>query len=663
MAVIPKYISDSPVTPAVSNAHIDPQTAAAPYQAAAQSTGHLMNIFQHEMGAWQGMLHRKELEQKAAALKNQKVQDSLYTAQAMGTASLAAADLTRKAVAGADGVTNTAALADQEFQKMADSILANAPSDEARVGITKRLIGLRSHLYNKASNESIKMNNQVNMDKLEGMLAQYESHATSNPMDAEEVKAQASDVFQAMNELGLPASHRQQIMNKFNTRIDFRAAKTMAEQDPFEVQKKIEEGAFNHLGSANVRSILSTVKASTGAMTRQAKLALSDVEKRVMSGMALPDDFEARANLAAKVGLEDDLKDVVNLVEVGKMVADSKLSDLAGVASELKAASASGELDMDPKKFKKLIKYVDTNIAAMKNDPFAYAANRGKFNPFPTKTDFTSFDPQEVQQRNYRALQVQEAYGVASPSLSKEEIHAAASQLETAPGPEKMKILANLAQLGDTTIESIAKTMSKKDGGIAQAIRMHSIDPSVSEKILGGRELLANKQGSSSHREMQEAMETEMQSLVVDDPALRSEYMKAAHSVHAYETARGNPVSAAEALKSANNIMDVDRNGLFTGRYRTVAPGPNMKTGDLDKLVDNNLKSVQGWKEYGTGLPARTENGKALFINRMSPSDFDYVYARGGKYKVMYEGHPVLDESGRDLTIDLQRLYKDTQPK
>lgn len=664
MATIPRYFSEPNATPAINTVKADPNLAGAPYRAAGDAIAHVVNNLQGELQGWDQVLKQKQREQQAAQKKSQQISEGLYKAQAMGQVSLAMGDIQRRALASADGNANPTEMADQEFQKLADSVILNAPTDESKLDLTKRLIGARTHLYSKISDESIKVNNQVNMNKLEGMLSQYEAGAATNPESVDELKTQSKDIFDSMTSLGLPASAKLKIQDKFHKALDYHAAAAQAEQDPFLMKQKLEAGELSVLGAASQEKLKHIINSSLRATTAQAKSALSDAESRIMSGLPLPEDFASRAQLAAKAGLHSELEDVTRLVDVSKLVQNSTLSDLLGVSADLKQQTASGNMAGSPNKIKKLIKFVDTSAKALKEDPFSYAENQGRFQPFNTITDFTNVSPDELQKRNYRALQIQESLGVESPALKKEELKIAAAQLESLPAEEKSKVLANLSSMGDTTIRALSKLVDKKDGGLAQAIRMHQVDPELSLGILKGRDIIKNKQGPTLHKdEVASAADQALKTLVVDDPELRNSMVHAGVALHARDTAEGATPTLKESIAKANNLLHVDRNGMFSGIYSTVAPAPGMKTKDLDSLVDENLTSSEAWKQYAQGrVPARTEKGLALPSNRFKPSDFDYVSTKPGAYKMMYEGSPVLDVNGQPISVDLRKLHKDKSP-
>ncbi len=653
MAVIPRFFTQRDATPAISNAQMDPGTAAAPYRAAEQASAHLMDIFQNELGAWGKVVAQKDAEQKAAEEKNRKVADGLYNAEALANITMGSNDIKQRALAQADGTTNQAKVADEEFQKLFDSVIANAPSNEAKIALTKRALSIRSGLYNNVSNASIKANNQVNMDKIEGMLGQYEAYASNNPADVESVKAQAGDVFQSMEALGIPAHAREKIQQKFLTNLDYQSAASSAEKDPKGVLDALDSGQFNHLGANSLKKIKTVANHSLKASTKQAKDALADVEKSIMLGAPIPQDFADRAALANKLGLHDELTDVERLVDVSKTMAGKKLPEILATSAELKAMAARGELEGSPAKVKKLITFVDTQAKALQKDPFQFAENQGAFKPFPTVTDFKNLAPEEVQQRRYRSMQVEEAYGVKSPALSQAEMDVALAQLNSEPPQERLKILQNLQGMGDETVSRIVNMADqKKDLGLAQAMRLSSIDPMMSMKILEGRDAIKAGNYKADKAEENQAKEA-LSRLAVDD-SIKQSALSAAKAVQAVDRS----MSLSELVNQANNVISVDRNGLFSGSYSTVAPAANMTAPDLERLVDEGLSDTDSWKTFGTGYPAQTADGRALPSNRVRPSDYDYVMQKDGTYRLMHEGKQVLDPSGAPVSVDLVKLHK-----
>jgi hypothetical protein len=429
MAVIPRYVSEGSIPPAVNQTKASMGLAAAPYEAYSNEIGYLTGIFQKEMDAWGRAIAQKDAEQKAAEEKNLKVQEDLYKAQAMSDLSMQTNQMYQDQKQRADGSMDFARIVDKNFQKMADPVIAGAPTQNAQIDLTKKLISMRTNLYNRAVNDGIQINNQSNMTKLEGMLSQFEGLAASDPRAAQDLKSRSGEVFQAMESLGVPVRYREKIFDKFSKRVDYNAIRGAIEQDPQEVQSRLDAGQFAYLGEGNVNSLKNLTKSSLAAYTTQANQAIDDVEKRVMNGQPLPEDFQTRIATAEKYGLGNKVTDLKRLLEVDKMVSSSNYAELQGLSSWLKQSVADGAINADPSKVKKLVDYVDGNLKAMKEDGLSYAEHKGGFGPNPIITDFTKITPDQVQQRTFRALQIEEAYGVKTPALKKEEMSLLSNQL------------------------------------------------------------------------------------------------------------------------------------------------------------------------------------------------------------------------------------------
>lgn len=657
MAKIPRKFSRSPVTPAFSNARIDPNTAAAPFRAAEQSTKEVFSVIQSELGQWGKLLQRKQAEQQAADEKNRKVAEGLYIADAQAKIDIGTGDILREASQQADGVTNLANIGDQQYQQLADSVLQNAPSDEARAKALKGIIQGRAKLYNNLSDNSIRLNNQINMDKIENTLETYENAAFQNPDAIESIKEGSAKLFETMDALGIPKAQKEQIAQTFNRNIDFKAASAVAEKAPFDIQKQLDSGAFDYLGKKAVSALKRTTKASAAAATKQAKEALLDVEKSMMLGKPLPADFKSRADLAEKAGLTEELTDISRLSEVSSSIAGKSLPELMGVSAEIKALANRGEVDGDTAKVGKLVKFVDSRIKSMQEDPFEFATNQGAFNAFPIVTDFTQLSPEEAKKRQFRALQIQDSYKVPSPALSSSEIDVAVSQLQALPGEEKVKVMQSINNLGPDTIKAVTRKMDRKDKGLGLAIRMSSIDPEISRDIFSGREALASGIGKLKPSEAQQESEEVIRNLAADEQTKQS-ILAGAKSYYSAQVAKGVDISFSEAVEKSGNLIDVDRSGIFSGSYRTTAPAPGMDSEGFEDFLNSSIKSNLSWREFGNGIPMKTESGSTLPLNRIAPSDFDYVVRSDGTYGIAYEGETVYNEKDMPLTVDLVSLYK-----
>ncbi len=663
MAQIPRYVSEGSIPPAVSNVKMSGHDAAAPYNEYAQGINNFMDIFRHEMYAWERDVLQKEREKKAAEQKNLKVQEGLYKAQAMSDLSIKTNQMYQDFKQKSDGSLDFAKGVDASFQALADPVIKNAPTQASQIDLTKRLISMRSQLYNRATNDSIQINNQANMNKIENMLSQYEGMAASDPRSAQELKSKSGEVFQAMSDLGIPERHKAQIFDKFAKRIDYNAVRGAIEQDPQEVQARIEAGQLSYLGEGNINSLKNLTKSSIATYTKQAGSAIADVEKRVMNGQPLPEDFQHRVELAKKYGLNNKVEDLNRLLEVDKIVAGGTYAELEGLSSWLKQSVADGAIKADPNKVNKLIGYVEGNAKALKEDGLSYAERKGGLGPNPILTDFSNIPADQLQRRQFLSQQVEEMYGVKTPALKKEEIKILSNQLEKLPTEQKLAIVENVATLGDTTVERVAKELNTKSPGVAQAVSMYSIDPHITSAIMLGKEALAAKTVKPPMDEtiIEQADVALGKTLFADEPEFRRRIIDAGVSKYAYEVSRGNDVTLEESIKSAGNILRVTGQAFGPRKaYSTVAPGKDMTTKSFNGFVDSNLRDIANWPKYGNGQPISAGNDRPIVFSRVDPSDFSYEYNSSGKYYVYYGGKRVLNESRQPLTIDLRRLYKDT---
>lgn len=662
MAVIPRYISETRSTPAISNARIDPNTAAAPYRAAEASTKNVMNVLQNELGQWHQTLVQKEKEAQAAQQKNEKIQAGLYKADAMANLAIQSNQLQQELVQRNDGNLNLAKEFDQGFQKLADQVLLNAPTEDARLALTKNIIAMRADAYNKMTNTSIKMNNQLNMDRMENMLQQYEGYAAAAPESIEAIKQNSAEIFNSMKDLGIPEAKRQAIVNKFSNRLDYHAARAVAEKDPLTAMEQIEKGALAHLGAGNITALKNVATASKKAFERQANDAIRDVEARLNNGQPLPADFEARLDTAKRYGLTEQVEDLTRLMQVDKMVSQSSLSSLKQMQAELSQMISSGELDLEPARAKKLTSFVEGNIKAMTEDGLGYAERKGGFTPFREIVDFTQIDPNEAEQRKFRAAQVESAYGVPATALKASEIDTLSAQIKDAPTMQKLQILNNLNQFGSATSSRVADKIMNSDPGLAQALRLGTTDLEIANGILKGQEIIATKSGTlPTADEVNDDAASLLGNLFAEEPAYRSQYVQAGKAIYAYEHSRGNDISMKDAIARAGNMVEV-KTGWFS-KYATVAPGAGMSADDFTDFVDTNLKNLNTWRTYGNGLPANAANRVPIKFAQVSPSDFEYLYNSRGFYEVYYNGDPVITDKGSPLAIDLKKLYNEMKGK
>lgn len=662
MAIIPRYVSEGSIPPAVNQTKMSGQMAAAPYNEYANDVGQLVGIFQREMDAWGRTIAQKEAEQKAAEQKNLKVQEGLYKAQAMSDLSIQANQMYQDQKQRADGSMDFAKNVDANFQKLADPVIAGAPTQNSQVDLTKRLISMRAGLYNRAVNDGIQINNQANMNKIETMLSQFEGLAASDPQSASDLKSRSGEVFKAMSDLGIPERYKEKIFDKFSKRVDYNAIRGAIEKDPQEVEARLNAGQFAYLGEGNVNSLKNLTRSSLGAYTKQAEQAINDIEKRVMSGQPIPEDFQARVDLANKYGLNAQVEDLNRLLEVDKIVAGGNYAELQGLSSWLKQSASDGSLKADPKKVQKLLDYVDGNLKAMKEDGLSYAERKGGFGPNPIITDFTQLTPDQIQQRLFRSLQVEEAYGVKAPALKKEEVTILSNQLDSLPLDQKIKVVENVAALGKTTTDKVAQELKKEYPAISQAVAMQQIDPSITASILRGKEALQAKIVKAPTQEDQALAATSaMKGVLDDDVDARRRLIDAGVALKAYDETKGKTTTLDNAIRTAGNLITVSGDMFGTRKgYTTVAPGKNMDAKLFDTFVNEQLTDISKWTKYGNGQPISAGNDQPIVFSKVEPRDFSYKYDSSGNYFVYYGDKVVLNQKRQPLTVDLRKLFNDT---
>ena len=660
MAVIPSYFNQVKATPAISNAQVDPNVAAAPFKAAAETQNYLYKTFTQEANNWNAVLQEKAKEQEAAQQKDFKVQAGIYKSAALADLSIQANQLERELFAKNDGKINIANEFDHKFGQIVDETLKRAPNELAQQELAPKVLAMRSSLYNKVTNAAIKQNNQLNMDRMETMLTSFEGLAAANPSAVEALREQSKDVFKSMEDLGIPLAQREAIQTKFNSQIDYQALRSLAETDPLEANKRLMGNEYAHLGAGKLTSIKNIAAASEKAFTKQADEAIRDAEARLSNGQPLPEDFQARLDLATKYNLKDQVEDLTRLMEVDKMVASGDVTTLRNMRAEIQNMATSGELDINPTRMKKLVSFLDGNIKAMEEDGLSYAERKGGFAPFAPIQDFLKVNPSEAEQRKFRALQVKNSYGVETSALKKEEVDGLVKQLQDAPTVDKVQILNNIKMFGEDTVKSVVKSLRGKDDGMAQALSVSQYDMETASKILQGREAIASKQVKlPPEAEIVEKSSKALKTLFVDEPSYRSQFVQAGKSLYAYETARGNDITMEEAILKAGNLIKISQ-GMFGKGYSTVAPAANMSADVFNTFLDSNLKKLDLWNKYGNGLPVSAANKTPIKFNMVQPSDFTYLYNSRGFYEVYYEGDPVITDKGHPLAIDLKRMYGDT---
>lgn len=657
MAQIPQYISQSPIEPAINKAYIDPSTAAAPYQAAEQSTAHLMNILQKELGAWGETLRASEAQDKQQQQKQQKVNDGLYKAQAMAELSVQANDLYNRHKMTTDGTKSFAGSFDQDFQKLADRAIGGAPSDSSKLDLTKRLIGMRADFYKRASTESLHLNNQINMDKLENMLGTYEALAAANPAAVPTIKKQAADVFASMGELGIPETARAKILHKFDNRLEYHALRAEADRDPLGTLQKLQSGGSANLGEGNTQALMNYTKAAVGAGRKQSKQGIDSLISKISSGYILPEDYETTLAQAEKYGLSKEVSTASSLLELGRKTANSTYSDLQLLSDQLQSQAAAGGINADPSQVKTYRNFLKGNAAAIQQDALGYAERRGGFTPLPPM-DILKATPEDIEQRKFKAAQVSTMYRVSASALKADELQALSSQLQDSDPDTAVTIISKVAALGGDTSRALAETLEKKDPGLAVAVEAGIGDPTILRSVLQGRAL-----GKTSKADPVDAetLNKAQEGFLVSNPKLRAAYLESAKALMVSEAASGRSMDFEDAVAKVANIITVDNPGVFSGGYKTQAPVTGMNATQFEDFLNKNLVSDQAWSKYGNGIPVDA-HGDPLTWKRIAPADLTYAFLGNGNYAVLYENAPVKTETGDMLMINL-KVMAETEPK
>lgn len=652
MAVIPKYFSESATTPAINQVKMDPQTAAAPYTAAAQATGNVMNVIQGEMGQWTHLLHQKQQEQKAAAAKQAKIQDSLYQAQAGAQLSMGANQIAHQALAQHTGdVSQTSNYADQEFQKIADQMIAGAPSTNAQMALLKKSISSRAGLYNHVTNSAVKQSNQMNMDKIEGLLKQSEGYVASNPDALDQVKQGTSEIFKSMESLGIPKAKRDEIFNKFNMNLEYSAIRSKIDKDPISSAQELADGKFAFLGATQVRQLNGIIQSRSNAMTSAAKSDMNDLQDRLVSGLPVPEDAATKIQNAQRFGLQDHVSTVDRLMKLSQDAGSLPADDLEQAAARLKIEAAQGKFETTPKDIDTLTKFLQGNAKAQREDPVQYAQVRGNINELAPIADLGSISPQQIEDRRLRALQIREQYKVEAPMLSKAEADGIAHQMANSD-PETLVQNFQTTSLFDRNSRTmLANKLEKGSPAISSLLMNPSVDRPTTDAILRGYGMLTSGQVKVK-AEMDSTAELDY--IYMDRPELRKNVIQAAKSLAAFEKA---PDVTGDHVARAANLISVNNPGMFNfGSYSTVAPEPGMNNKSFDKFVDDKLSEAGPWLDKGTGVPANTSDGSPVDFKKLSPSSFQYYYDSDGMYSVRYKDKVVTTAEGKPVRIDLQGL-------
>lgn len=658
MAVIPRYVSDTPVTPAINQVKMDPSVAAAPYQAAAQSTAQLTNLFQNEMEAWGKAIAIKDAEQQRQMQKQQQIHEGLYKAQAMADLRVQAEKTYQESLLRSEGSPEFPNQFDQQFQQLADQAIMNAPTPQAQIDLTKQLIGMRAQYNIKATKDATQLGNQMNMDRLEGVLDNFLGLAAANPDSIDDLKKQSVEVAKSMRALGLPQTAVLKVIENFDKKLERQAIKAQIQQDPLAAKEKLESGAFAHLGAGYAEEFKNLIDTTVSAQKTQLNQMLDGVEKRLMSGQPIPSDFENVQALATKYGMNDRAQELTRLLEVDRFAAGASATDLRTALQELKVSAASGQLNADPAQVKKLENFISGNLEALEKDPLAYAEIKGGFDPIPVLTDFSKLNPKDIEDRKFRALQVGSKYGINSYALRDVDIANAVSQLSSADPATKTQIISNLAQFDNDTVHKVSDRLSKEDPALAAALKMSSINPDIAGKVIKGQELIKAKQFKApADEDVKNAVQDVFGDMFLENPELRQQIGKAAVSISAYEESRGNSLSLSEAASQVMNVQKVG-NWSFKTNYHLVMPAKDLSEKDFYRRVDSVLADPDAWSKFANGQPVNSIDGSPIRFSRLSPSDFQYIYDGAGRYYVTYEGSPVLNKAGQEIKIDLVSMFK-----
>jgi len=655
MAIIPRFVSSSPSTADINQVKMDPNLAAAPYRAAEATTEHLQNIFGKELNDWNRIYQQKEAERQQQEQKQRQVSEGLYKAEAMANLSIQANNLYQQHKMQSNGVESFAPKFDQDFQKLADHAIMNAPSEQAKIDLTKRLIGMRSSMYNKASTESLHLNNQVQMDKMEDVLGRFEAMAAANPAAVPEIKTQAQDILQSMGKLGISEINKEKIKDKFEKRLDYHALRSQADIDPIGTMQRLQQGESAHLGEGQTSALMNYAKSAIAAGKTVSGQGLDDLQSRLMSGYTLPENYEEVLRKGQEYGLQDKVSSIQKILDLGTKTANASYSELKVVSDQLKAAAASGKYDANPKQMETILKFLDGNAEAIAKDGLGYAERRGGFTPL-APIDLTKATPEEIAQRQFKAAQVKDMYQVNVPALKEDEVTALAAQLPNMSPEQATTTIRNLSALGADTSAAVAAAVQKQDPGLAVAVEAGISDPMVLQSVLQGRAL--SKTAKSDPIDT-ETLNKAQSGFLVQNPQLRSAYLDAAKSVMVSEAANGRNISFDEAVRKVGNIIDVSP--TMFGSYKTQAPVAGMSSSDFESFVDSELVKDDSWNKYANGIPVDS-HGDPINWKRMNPSDLTYAFNGNGNYIVLYESQPVKTENGSNLIINLKQLAEN-KPK
>lgn len=662
MAVIPRNYGDGRLTstPAINTVKMDPNVAAAPYRAAEQSSEQLQQVFGKELNEWGKIFQQEEQARKAAEAKQAKVTEGLYKAEAMANIQVQSNDLYNKMKQSSDGTQSFAPAFDQEFQKMAQQVIANAPSPEAKVDLTKRLIGTRSQLYTKATNESLHQNNQINMNRIENMLGQYESLAASNPGAIDEIKKQSADVLSSMGQLGIPEIARKKIMEKFDRNLEYTGARSNIDANPLAMSERLSSGEFAHLGPKASQALTKYAEATTKARASQYEDQLKDATARLVSGMPISNDLSNVFAEAPKYGLGSHVDTVDRLMKLSSEVGQASPQDLLQSAQTIKVEAASGLLKSDPKELKLLTDFLEGNAEALTKDPLSYAQMKGSMAPLPPISDFSKLSDQEIEDRKFRALQVQNGFGVKAPAITATDAKTAANMLVNSDIETQMQVVANMNKLGQNSIKMVDAALPS-GSPLSTVLRLSSENPEVTREVLMGLgKIKAGFKPDPTFVSTATASD-KFKDLFMDDPSHLKALVDAGVALAANSGNQSSELLEDNMIK-AGNLVNAST-GFFSRNYYTVAPGPGMSSSDFSNFLSKNLKDPEAWVKYGTGVPASGGTREPIKFKSTDPQDFKYKYESDGMYRVFNGNDPVINSAGQPVRIDLKALYSSTNKR
>lgn len=657
MAIIPRFISKTESTPAINNVRMDPSVAAAPYRAAEQSTAHLMNIFGSELAAWDKTIRTKQAEQAASDKKNQQIADKLYLAESMANLKIQSNAAFNEAMKTSDGTTNHANIVDSEYQKIVNGLVAGAPSDSARIELVKRAIGMRADLYNKSTNASIRANNQVNMDRMEGMLKNLETAAFRSPSEVSSIKNSAGDIFSSMKSLGIPDSQLSHIASRFNNSADHASLMGFAQNDPTFAQKLLNEGKYDHLGANTLKSLEGTIQSRLNTVTNDARKNISAEIDRLYAGLPLSANAADSVAKAKELGLAPEVQTMERLMRLSSDIGQTSPEELDALANKIRIEAASGKTAVkDPKELDMLTKFLTGNAEQIRKDPILYAQVKGNIPELDPIMDFSKLDDRQVEDRRLRAEQVKELYKVKAAILSGVEQDQAANMLKNSDGDVALATINNLNRLDQTSTSNIAKKIVKSDPALAGALLSNISEPALLKKVVSGRSML--QAGGVKRPQISEEAGLKIGELFPGNPEMQKAFLTTAQAAAA---ADGQSEVGTKELENYTGFTTISRPGWFSGKYSTVTPKSDMTESEFTGFLDKELVKPEAWSKYANGIPTSDGISTAIDFNNIEPSKIDYLYRDDGLYDVQYRGSPVVGPTGQKVRIDLKQLYKDTK--